>query len=292
MAGLPRSPRTHAPWVAIVVAVLLTGAVGACDRTGPENDGPVTRIAVIGDFGTGHGDSDEVASALRAADAGDPFDALVTTGDNVYQAGAPADFFKWEQPYGWVQDEGIPVVASLGNHDARTDDGIHVEELLGMPASWYVERIGPVRFVVLDSNRVGDPDQRAFLASTLGDGTTAPWTVVVFHHPAFSCGKHKSTPEVLADWEPLFADGGVDLVLNGHDHNYQRFEAVDGVTHVVTGGGGAPLYAVDGCPSGTPEPAASAVTHHFLSIEATAGSLRGTAITPSGEEIDSFELTR
>jgi 3',5'-cyclic AMP phosphodiesterase CpdA len=278
--------------VGILVTVLLAGGLAACDRSDPANDGPLTRIAVIGDFGTGHGDAEEVASALRAADADDPFDVLVTTGDNVYQAGAPADFFKWEQPYGWVQDEGIAVVASLGNHDARTDEGIHVEELLGMPASWYVERIGPVRFVVLDSNRVGDPDQQAFLTSTLDPQRDAPWTVVVFHHPAYSCGKHKSTPEVVADWEPLFADGGVDLVLNGHDHNYQRFEAVDGVTHVVTGGGGAPLYAVDRCPSGTPEPVASAVEHHFLSIEATAGSLRGTAITPSGEEIDGFALTR
>jgi len=81
--------------------------------------------------------------------------------------------------------------------------------------------------------------------------SAARWKVAVFHQPAYSCGTHGSSPEVQREWVRLFQRSGVDLVLNGHDHDYQRFAPIGGVTYVVTGGG-AELYEVGDCPAGTP----------------------------------------
>ena len=66
---------------------------------------------------------------------------------------------------------------------------------------------------------------------------------VFFHVPPYSIGAHGSDLEVRRQLCPLFTRYGVDVVFNGHDHNYYRTKR-DGVTYIVTGGGGAPLYPV------------------------------------------------
>jgi hypothetical protein len=149
-----------------------------------------------------------------------------------------------------------------------------------------------VAFVVLDANRPTDPEQLAFAEQALADAATAPWSVVVFHQPAYSCAHHGSTPDVLQAFAPLFGPRGVDLVLNGHDHDYQRFGPIDGVTYVVTGGGGGSLYDMRDCPEGTPGPMASAVAFHFVTIEATAETLIVAARAPDGRTLDRFTLAR
>ena len=195
-------------------------------------------------------------------------------------------------PYGWVQDAGIPVIASLGNHDRETDGGAQVADELGMPADWYVRRVGPVDVIVLDVGQVADPAQTTFLHDALAS-STAPWQVVVFHEPVYSCSKHGSTPEVQAAWLATLRTGGADLVLNGHDHTYERFAPPGGPTYVVTGGGGAPLYAIHDCWGDTPEPVAGESVFNFLRIDATRSSLDVTAVeVPGGSEIDRFALSR
>ncbi|HVL80222.1 MAG TPA: metallophosphoesterase [Actinomycetota bacterium] len=247
-------------------------------------------FAVIGDFGTGDDPQLRIASALRARRSG--LDALVTTGDNIYPDGHPRRFERaWHGPYGWVEEAGLEVVASLGNHDVQTDGGRPVMQLMGMPARWYERELGPVRFLVLDANRPHDPEQLRHLRAALA-APSAAWTVLVFHQPVHSCGRHGSTPALRAAWEPVIREGGADLVLNGHDHNYQRFAPIDGVPYVVTGGGGAGLYPVGGCPEGTPAPEAAAVTHHYLWVTATPGSLELEAVDASGSVFDSWTRSR
>src|SRR6266511_4227634 len=219
------------------------------------------------------------------------FDGFVTLGDNVYGSGDPDDFrAAWTKPYGWVDRRGVPVVWTLGNHDIETRDGRPEIKFFHMPGRWYAQTIGPVEFVVLDANQPDSREQRKWLRSTLA-ASDAPWTVVVFHQPAYSCGSHGSTPEVQSQWVPLFRRFHVSVVVNGHDHDYQRFPPQRGVTYVVEGAGGAGLYEVGECPEGTPDPAVADDTHHgFLYLSATTRKLTGRAVSDDGTVLDTFVL--
>jgi hypothetical protein len=248
-------------------------------------------FAVIGDFGSGDANERAVAEAIRAQAQG--LEALVTTGDNVYENGHPGRFDEaWHEPYGWVEEEDVEVVAALGNHDVRTDGGRPVMGLLGMPSAWYSHRFGPVEIVVLDGNVPGDPSQLEFLAAALAE-SEASWQVVVVHHPPHSCGDdHGSSSAVQEHMVPILERGGADLVLSGHDHLYERFAPIDGVTYVVSGGGGYSLDHLGECPEGTPPPVTSlADAFHFLDVRATRTSLEVEAVRVPGEEVvDRFTI--
>lgn len=272
----------------VLAALLLTGALSACsdtDASSPE----ATRLAVIGDFGTGGRSERAVAEAIRDWDRRDALDALVTTGDNVYPDGSPSKFDQaWREPYGWVEDEGIEVVASLGNHDLDSGDPSELMELLDMPDRWYTKTVGLVHAVVLDANDVEAEDQTEFLTEALEAPLPrgARYRVVVFHQAAYSCAEHGSDDDVQREWLPLLEDSDVDLVLNGHDHLYQRFGPDDGPTYVVTGGGGAKIDQPESCPTGTPRPDDAEPTLHFVALDATPDALRIRAVTPDGEVVD------
>ena len=200
-----------------------------------------TGFVFNGDFGTGRETETDVSSAIRTWVDDRPFDALVTLGDNVYSDGSPSRFDEaWHEPSGWVEDAGVPVVASLGNHDVETANGGPVMDLFDMPNRWYERRVGPVDLFVLDSNDLEAEGQMEWLSTALAS-LSAPWQILVFHHPVYSCGKHGSTPRVQHELLPVVASQGVDLVVNGHDHNDQRFPPVNGTTYVVSGGGARPL---------------------------------------------------
>ena len=88
--------------------------------------------------------------------------------------------------------------------------------------------------VGLDSNLVDDPAQRAFLERTLA-GATERWRIVMLHHPPYSAGYQGSDKDVRRAFVPIFERYGVQLVLSGHDHDYQRSRVLDGTTYVVSG---------------------------------------------------------
>jgi 3',5'-cyclic AMP phosphodiesterase CpdA len=295
-------------WIALLTVVLVAGGLAALaltrsDRsataseelTEPTEPSPVAptgpyRFVVVGDFGEGGSSEASIASAIDDWTDGHPINGFVSTGDNVYQSGAPAEFAAaWTAPYGWVDSEGIPVIATLGNHDVETNDGTPVMRLLGMPARWYTKRIGPVEFFVLDANEPTNPDQLRFLEQAIAE-STARWKVAVFHQPAYSCSRHGSSPEVDAVWLPILARDGVDLVLNGHDHTYQRFGPIHGTTYVVTGGGGAGLYYETDCPAGTPQPDVHETVHNFVTLTTDESTLRLQALNADGRVIDRVTL--
>lgn len=246
----------------------------------------------MGDFGTGEADQRSVAAAIRREHDAASIDALITTGDNIYPDARP-EFFEdaWHEPYGWTVQQRVRVLAALGNHDVETDPG-PVMDLLGMPSRWYATRVGLLEIVVLDSTRIDSARQQAFLERALASPPRRParYRVVVLHHPPFSCSKHKNDEAVLDAWQPVFLDGHVDLVLSGHDHVYERFEPLEGVTYVVTGGGGYELHDMGACPDGNPALAADAEKHHYLRIEATEGALRVQAISPDDVLLDVVRL--
>lgn len=290
---------------ALAVAFALTLVLGACaggdgdefeksPKTSVPRVSKVTfRFGVIGDFGTGGEETDAVAEDLRRWATRNNADAILTTGDNIYEDGEPAEFDDgWIEPYGWAEEQGIDVIASLGNHDIRSDDGEPVMDLLDMPDRWYSKTVGDAEVFVLEANNPAEGSQIKWLERSL-ERSDAVWKIAVFHQPAYSCSSHDSTPGVVRRWVPIFEKHEVDLVLNGHDHNYQRFATTNGVTYVVTGGGGNPeLYPLDECPEGTPERvAADDDRHHFVAIEGSSKRLRVEAIATNGSTIDRFSLT-
>ncbi|MEU8118324.1 metallophosphoesterase [Spirillospora sp. NPDC049024] len=292
-----RSRRVPPAAAGLAAAVLLAGACGgnghapgagtpgrSRSSTPAPSGGAAAGFAAFGDFGTGGARQREVADAmLRWAAAGHRIDALVGTGDNVYPDGDPALFrTRLDAPYAALRATR-PMWITLGNHDVRGDRGADQLRHLGLPALPYERRLPGLQFLFMDADHP-DASQSAWLESRLA--VPGPrFRVVVFHQPAWSCSQHGSTPAVDERWVPILERHRVALVLNGHDHNYQRFVSAKGVTYVVTGGGGQHLYDLRaGC--ATPPRVAAAKRYHFTAVELRAGALQLTAVAADGEVID------
>ncbi len=245
-----------------------------------------TGILAIGDFGVGGERERRTGTAVESFAGRHQVDALVTLGDNDYTELPRAFRANWLGAFGWAAADGLLVAGTLGNHDARVDGGRYEFELLGMPGRYYRRRVGDVALFLLDSNRIGDVQLR-WLDSVLAS-TTAPWKVVAFHHPAFSCGGYQGDARVRRLLLPIFERNDVDLVLSAHDHNYQRFAPRRGVTYVVHGGGGARLYPLTSCPRGFPRRVAARKAHGWLYLYATADALRVRAVGRWGGIHDDF----
>lgn len=257
-----------------------------------------TTLAVIGDYGTPGQPGDDVATLVASWNP----DAVLTTGDNNYPAGASATidsnigrrYHGFIAPYtgtyggGATQNQFWP---SLGNHDWDTPGAQPYLDYFSLPGNerHYTTTVGLVEVFVLDSDP-REPDgisassvQAAWLQRALA-ASPAVWRIVVFHHPPYSSSSvHGSTPAL--QWP--FAAYGADLVLSGHDHTYERL-AVGGLTYIVNGAGGAGLYGL-----GPPVPGSLArfnADHGALRLQATTQALSGAFVTRSGLTVDSFTL--
>jgi 3',5'-cyclic AMP phosphodiesterase CpdA len=167
-----------------------------------------------------------------------------------------------------------PAYAILGNHDYQRwpESKVDVEleyARMGktrwtMPARWYRFEFPAenplVTFLALDSNmpftdgsssRGRDftltpqqqAEQLAWLEAELKRPRTAPYLLVMGHHPVYSDGKHGDQPVLVRDWDPLFRKYKVDLYLAGHDHDLQHLEFEGHPTSFfLSGGGGADLF--------------------------------------------------
>jgi hypothetical protein len=265
-------------------ATTTTAAAGGA-RTGKVRSG----LVAFGDFGGGPAQP-AVARAMERWAASHRVDALVTTGDNVYNRGEPELFAaQLDQPYQELR-RTRPMWVTLGNHDVTAGHGATQLRHLGLPDLPYAKSLPGLQLLFLDANRV-DQAQASWLDARLS-GPGPDLRAVVFHQPAWSCSSHDSSREVDRVWVPVLEDHRVALVLNGHDHNYQRFVSPGGVTYVVTGGGGRPLYPVDRCASGAPERVAKMVRHHFTAVEVGDGSLALTAVAADGAVLDRAVIRR
>jgi 3',5'-cyclic AMP phosphodiesterase CpdA len=277
MAGGMLQPETvsrpHLALAAGVCALLWTGSAAAA-----------TRILAVGDFGVGGTTERDTGAAMRKFDAKHPADALVTLGDNDYTENPRTFHRNWTLSFGWLEAAGVSVSGALGNHDIRVDGGRYEFDELDMPRAHYKRTVGNIQLFILNSNKV-NARQTAWLGRVLPASTTR-WQIVVLHHPAWTCGAYRSNAAVVDRWVPLFQQHGVDLVLSGHDHNYQRFAEWHGVRYVVHGGGGAHLYPVEPCPNGYPRRRFAGAVHGFLSIRAREDVMRVSAVTRRRRVID------
>ena len=112
--------------------------------------------------------------------------------------------------------------------------------------------------------------------------------VVSFHRPAFSSGMHGSEPGVADAWHDLFVQSGVNVVFNGHDHDYERLE-VDGVNYLVIRGAGAQLRSFTPGPLDETEYREDMV-YHAVVVDVVGQQLTATAYRRDGSEMDGLVL--
>jgi calcineurin-like phosphoesterase family protein len=183
---------------------------------------------------------------------------VYTVGDNAYPNGSPNDYASCYAPtWGRVLDRTI--LPAPGNHDWETSGAAGYLGYFGSAAApdgvtWYSKDVGAWHVIVLDSDcdQVGGCDasspQGKWLAHDLA-ASAAHCTLAIWHHPRFSSGEHGDDSQVGPFWTMLYA-AGAELVINGHDHDYERFapqnpQGVEtrpnGIREIVTGTGGGGL---------------------------------------------------
>ena len=251
-------PSNRAGITALTIGVALAMALvlGFCVNRSAEAADPV--LVGAGDIARCSSPGDEATAKLLDSIPGTVF----TAGDNAYESGAAAEFKNCYDP-------------SWGRHKARTKPtpGNH-EYNTAADASGYFGYFG---------SRAGDP-KKGYYAYTLGAwrvyalnsmcekvggcGRTSPmltWlkndlaanprrcTLAYFHHPLFSSGKHGNNTKMRPTWNALYA-ANADVVLNGHDHHYERFapQRPDGtlarkrgIREFVAGMGGGSHYPLE-----------------------------------------------
>jgi 3',5'-cyclic AMP phosphodiesterase CpdA len=243
-------------------------------------------LAVAGDGGDGGARIDATGAAAGQIAALEPYDALLLLGDNVYPAGDPSKLPDTVfEPFADVLAGGADLMAILGNHDVKQGHGDEQMEALGMPGRYWAQEHGDVLIVGIDSNEIDDPAQLEFLDDTLGS-TEATWKIVAVHHPPYSAGYQGSSVDVRDALAPVLERHGVQLVLSGHDHDYQRSVPIDGVTYVVSGGASGTRRTGD-----DDFTAASYSWHNFVDIAVTGDQLVLRAVGQDGTVFDEVTLT-
>ncbi|MDP6823663.1 MAG: metallophosphoesterase [Dehalococcoidia bacterium] len=206
----------------------------AVDELDPD-DPPDVRFAVAGDVGTGSDIEYRTAEVVSDRSGFQAFDGLILLGDNVYPSGDPARLRDTVfEPFADVLAAGTSLLPVLGNHDVRDGNREGQVAALDMPGPWYEKRFGDAHFFGLDSTRSTDLQQREWFESAISS-SEASWKIVAMHHPPYSSGRRGSDALIRKLYVPLFAAHGIQLVLAGHSHDYQRSQVIDGVTYVVSG---------------------------------------------------------
>jgi hypothetical protein len=224
-----------------------------------QTDGPARPFTflVVGDSGSGGVHQYAVAAAMAST----PAAFVLHTGDMVYRNGEAENFDRAVfTPYRDLLRR-LVLWPCVGNHDIRTAGGAPWRAAFVTPANnpagsehYYSFDFGNAHVVVLDSNAstsAGSP-QHTFLDADLV-ASAARWKFVAFHHTIYSSGRHGSNARIQSDLVPLFDRHGVDVVLMGHDHHYERthplrsgrvVEPGAGTVYVTTGGGGKSIRPV------------------------------------------------
>ena len=233
--------------------VALTGAsvlIGAGDIGNCANQGAIATAALMD-------------SVLRADSAAKVHDEAFTLGDNAYPGGSVQDFAQCFAPT-WGDSTKLimkNIRPALGNHEHLSGGGAPYYKYFGSRAGpadkgYYSYNVGEWHAIVLNSEIIvntgfTDAERKAqedWLQQDLKSDHHV-CTVAYWHHPRFSSGWHGTDARLAPFWEILYA-GGVDVVLNGHDHDYERFlpqtpegavDSTKGITEIISGTGGGDL---------------------------------------------------
>ncbi|MGB9603034.1 MAG: metallophosphoesterase, partial [Limisphaerales bacterium] len=247
------------------------------------------RFIVYGDTRSNPGVHRDIALNFKSFSP----DFILHTGDLVSKGSRyevwGREFFS---PLSNVIDE-IPLFPVLGNHEEKSDNYFNYF-VLPDKKNYYAFEAGPVFILGLDYHYQKQSDEQYKFAARALESTKAPWKIVMVHIPMFNLGGH------FSGWGhkyylPLFHRTGVDVVIAGHSHIYERFYPIapagspgSAITHITSGGGGAPLATS----LSHPALAAHWRTNHFLYFEVTSSNLIGKCFNLRRQELDSFEIKK
>jgi len=231
----------------------------ASHSVAPEHDTSDPVVVAAGDIATCSDAGDEATANLVGGIDG----TVLTLGDNAYPDGSVEDFRECYDPtWGNFKERTKP---TPGNHEYYTEGAAGYFDYFGKAAGdpdegYYSYDLGEWHLIALISNcgegeircGPGSP-QVQWLEEDLAANDDKACTLAYFHHPLFSSGvRHGSAPEVKPLWEALYG-AGADVVLSGHEHNYERFAPQDpggradsqrGIRQFVVGTGGRGNYPI------------------------------------------------
>ena len=220
-------------FVAVLIATLPL-PIAAQELRLPNKPGSV-KFAVIGDSGTGDKNQLAIGKEMASWRTRFPFEFVVMMGDNLYGGESPKDFEKkFTIPYKPLLDGGVKFYAALGNHDdAALQRNYKPFNMNGERFYSFKPQAG-VRFFALDSNYV-DKAQLEWLDKQLV-ASGSEWKIMFFHHPLYSSGETHGSAELQRSLlEPVFLKYGVNVVLTGHEHFYERIKPQKGVAYFIIG---------------------------------------------------------
>lgn len=223
---------------------------------------------------------------------------IFTAGDNAYESGTAAEFANCYDPtWGPFKSRTRP---APGNHDYVTSGASAYYEYFGDAAGeagkgWYAYDVGAWRVYALNSNCAstgvggcgpGSP-QETWLLNDLA-ANPRQCVAAIWHHPRFSSGQHGNSTLMASIFTQLY-NAGADVVINGHDHDYERFAplrpdgAADpdrGIRQFVVGTGGASLRSLGTTQSNSE--VRSSAAHGVLKLTLQAGGYRWDFIPIAG----------
>ena len=269
----------------------------------PADDAPSLKFLAHGDTRSYPEDHDRVDAGMIDAFEADPDYQTLTllTGDWVGQGFLEEDWddhFFGDDVYvnSLYLQANLPINGCIGNHESSGPT--LYEKYWPYPyvdGYYWSFEYGPALFIVIDQYDVRinrRSPQLEWIKNELRT-TEKEWKFLQLHEPGYSAGGHHDDPVVQKMIQPLCERYGVDIVFAGHNHYYARCE-VDGVQHITTGGGGAPIrtepdldyseYVVTGRNA-----------HHFCQIEIDGDELYFEAWDVNEANsvplIDSFTIT-
>ncbi|QDS96493.1 Alkaline phosphatase precursor [Roseimaritima multifibrata] len=247
-----------------------------CFRTHPKPSTiePV-RIWVLGDSGTGDSRQAAVYKAMQdyVTKQDRPLDLFLHVGDMAYPSGTDAEFQRNFFDVYRSTLQSTVCWAAMGNHEGKTSKGLlgigpyydayrcptrgEAGGLASASEAYYSFDYANIHFICLDSHdldRAPTGVMSQWLRADL-EATKQDWIIAFWHHPPYTKGSHDSDKEgALIEMRelimPVLEAGGVDLVLTGHSHIYERSMLIDGAYQTPTTATGVVLDDGDGDPQG------------------------------------------
>jgi hypothetical protein len=227
----------------LLVGCALTLAGGTETGHAAEAAAPAETLLAVGDIASCTSNGDEQTAALLAKIPG----TIAAIGDLAYPNGTAGDFAACFTP-AW--GPLVPRIrAALGNHEYNSGTAAVAIRTFRVPQrGWYSYELGTWHVVVLNGNcgfvggcGEGSPQWRWLRADLAAHPSTC--TLAYWHQPRYSSGLHGSDLAYQPFWD-ILARAGADVVLAGHDHDYERFAPIQGIREFVVGTGGASHYPV------------------------------------------------